>query len=254
MGAWGTAIFSNDTACDVRDTYRGLLEDGVSDADAMSRVITEFADLDPDEAHELWLALAAIQTQLGRLDDTVRDRALAIIDSGQGLELWAEAGTRELAARKTAYAKLQTKLTGPQPSSKKVRRSWRHVTDLKQGDVLARTHDDGSVALFRVAKIETSRVQVAPILERLEWHGPGLPTDRQVESLAPAKIRDRENSFRDGKVDTYSPNIFGKSYPDWRDVGFVLIGTTRPRPRDDRAFPLTSMPWDHLAAKTWSAE
>jgi hypothetical protein len=92
MGAWGPAIFSDDVACDIRGDYRELLEDGVPDEEAMSRVIEAYAHLDEDEAHVLWLALAAAQAGLGRRDDSVQDKALAIIDGGVGLELWEEAG------------------------------------------------------------------------------------------------------------------------------------------------------------------
>lgn len=50
MGAWGTAIFSDDTAADVRGEYRDLLEDQVPEAEATRRVIAAFGHLDPDEA------------------------------------------------------------------------------------------------------------------------------------------------------------------------------------------------------------
>ena len=71
MGAWGPAIFSDDTACDIRSDYRELLEDGVGDAEATRRVIADYQHLDQDEAHVLWLALAAAQAALGRLDEAV---------------------------------------------------------------------------------------------------------------------------------------------------------------------------------------
>lgn len=76
MGAWGPAIFSDDTACDIRSDYRELLEDGVDDAEATRRVISEYQHLGDDEAHVLWLALAAAQSALGRLDDSVKSEAL----------------------------------------------------------------------------------------------------------------------------------------------------------------------------------
>ena len=41
MGAWDTKIFGDDTACDVRDCYRELIEDGVDDAEAMRKTLDE---------------------------------------------------------------------------------------------------------------------------------------------------------------------------------------------------------------------
>lgn len=90
MGVWGPAIFSDDTASDIRSEYRELLEDQVPDEEATQRILHSYKDLDDDEVHVLWLALAAAQQQAGRLEDRVRDEALRIIDTGEGLEYWAE--------------------------------------------------------------------------------------------------------------------------------------------------------------------
>lgn len=98
MGAWGPAIFSDDLACDIRGDYRELLEDGVSDEEASARVIEAYTHLDQDEAQVLWLALAAAQAALGRLDDSIRDRALAVIDEGTGLPGSRRSRTRDQTA------------------------------------------------------------------------------------------------------------------------------------------------------------
>jgi hypothetical protein len=67
MGAWGTGLWSDDTACDVRATYREALEDGLSNEEAADKVLAEFApDLaDEDSAPVVWLALAVSQHQRG---------------------------------------------------------------------------------------------------------------------------------------------------------------------------------------------
>jgi hypothetical protein len=39
MGTWGPGLWSDDTAADVRDTYRKALEDGLSDDDATGKVL-----------------------------------------------------------------------------------------------------------------------------------------------------------------------------------------------------------------------
>ena len=187
MGAWGPAVFSDDTACDIRSDYRELLEDGIDDAEVTRRVIAGYQHLDDDEAHVLWLALAAAQSALGRLDDSVRSEALRVIDGDIGLELWAEAGAEELAGRKAALTKLRATLTGPQKSPTKVRRPWSHVTDLSPGDVLAYALPDGKRALFRVARLDAQRVGTAPILRRLTGarrHTSQRPQVGQVEAAS----------------------------------------------------------------------
>src|SRR5215469_10167451 len=82
MGAWGTAVFSDDTACDVRDNYVDLIGDGLSGVEATKKLLREWAGSldDPDEGPVFWLALAATQWKNGRLEDLVQQRALNIID------------------------------------------------------------------------------------------------------------------------------------------------------------------------------
>ena len=63
MGAWGTALFSDDTACDVRDSYLDLVGNGPTGPEATKTLLREWsASLsDPDESPVFWLALAATQ-------------------------------------------------------------------------------------------------------------------------------------------------------------------------------------------------
>lgn len=51
MGAWGTAIFSDDTASDVRDEFRDLIGEGLSTEQATDKLLREYAPSldDPDD-------------------------------------------------------------------------------------------------------------------------------------------------------------------------------------------------------------
>lgn len=66
MGAWGPAIFSDDTACDIRGDYRELLEDGVDDREATQRVIDAYQHLGDDESYsksngrDTWIGRAPV--------------------------------------------------------------------------------------------------------------------------------------------------------------------------------------------------
>ena len=50
MGAWGTAIFSDDTASDVREEFRDLIGEGLSTEQATDKLLKEYAPSldDPD--------------------------------------------------------------------------------------------------------------------------------------------------------------------------------------------------------------
>jgi hypothetical protein len=243
MGAWGPAIFSDDTACDIRTEYRELLEDEVPDDVAMQRVIERYEHLDPDEEHVLWLALAAVQSQVGRLDDAVKARALAVIESGQGLDLWRESGPSELSKRNAALAKLQEKLTGPQPARKRIRRPWRYETDLEPGDVLRFVSDGGRVHRLRVARVDDNRTSASPVLEWVNW------TDESDRSTWRPVRPDGSVPF--GLV-PFAESVLHvsrhrKKDPDWSDLGFTLETRLLGLPRDDQQQANSYIQWKYLA-------
>jgi hypothetical protein len=240
MGSWGTAVFSDDTACDIRSEYRELLEDQVPDDEATRRVVAAYAALGDDEEHLLWIALAATQSRLGRLDDHVRDRALAVIDEERGLELWEEAGAALLAKRKKVLAGLRQQLTGPQPERKVVRRPYRHVTDLEPGAVLSCPLEAGDLALVVVRTIHEHRINVAPVLSPFRWRGPHVPDDDAVRELEMLSTQMHPL----GDTQLLQVARFRKKDPDWTDVGLEHVGTRHDLRSDVSASAHTM--WRHL--------
>lgn len=246
MGAWGPAIFSDDTACDIRTDYRELLEDGVDDATATHRVIAEYQHLADDERHILWVALAAAQAALGRLDESVKTNALRVIDDGTGLELWADAGPKELARRQAALAKLRDTLTGPQKAPSKVRKPWAHVTDLAPGDVLAYRRPSGAYVLFRVARLDEHRIGTAPILRQLDWDKPSLPSERRLRRL---RFLPETHPGSDQPSVSYRVARHRKKDLDWQDAGFTRLSRVDTT-RDDAEFtPRSYTDWRALSRK-----
>jgi hypothetical protein len=243
MGSWDAAIFSDDLAADVRTQYRELLEDGVADDEATGRVIESYGHLDADEEHVLWLALAATQSSLGRLDDQIRERALGVIDTGRGLEPWEEAGPKALAKRKALLARLRDQLTSPQPKRKPVRRPWRYVTDLEPGDVLSFTASNGAVAVLRVARVDEQRVNVAPIVQWLDWDGDAAPAGSELGRLNVRRRRigalEVERTVRVAKGSVRDP--------DWHESGFALLERGESRPGDSEETPRSHAVWSGLA-------
>lgn len=244
MGAWGPGIFSDDTACDVRSDYRALLEDGVPDDEATQRIIESYSAGDNDEQPILWLALAATQSSLGRLDDAVKSRALQIIDSGAGLASWEQAGSKELNRRRRALAALRDQLAGPQPPRKALRRPWRHETDLRAGDVLAYTLSSGDIALLRVHRIDEQRVGAAPIMSWLDWSGASLPA---TSTLARLTGRALSGPGPQGSLETFRVALYRKKDPDWSDAGFSRVAHLPATSQDASTDAITYVSWAQLA-------
>ena len=139
MGAWGTGIFSDDTARDVRHVWREALMDGLDDEAATMRVLHECGGVfaDEDEFVVGWTALAAAQMQTGRLQPMVGERTLEIIEAGGDVESWRLGPMPALAPqREKALQALAEKLRGPQPPPKTLKRPKFRPSPLDVGDVV----------------------------------------------------------------------------------------------------------------------
>ncbi|MBA2276576.1 MAG: MarR family transcriptional regulator [Chloroflexia bacterium] len=112
MGTWGTAIFDDDVAMDARGTFDDALVEGLSVPAATQRVREEYAEIldDPDEGPVVRLALAGLQLEQGALQPGAQREALAVIDQGQGLDRWEEAGEESLAERKQVLEAFKARL------------------------------------------------------------------------------------------------------------------------------------------------
>jgi hypothetical protein len=190
MGAWGTAIFSDDTACDIRDEWRDAILEGLGAEEATARLIASFDGwLNENASRRLfWMALAAAQMETGRLLPDVRDRALKIIDSGGDIDRWHEDGDESLAKQRArVLERLAAKLRGPQPKPKRLRRPVALLVPLDVGDVVlvrARDDEERNVLVLVVAQHRETRNEIDPVVVPLDWIGERLPTIAQLSRLA----------------------------------------------------------------------
>ncbi|MGH3072349.1 MAG: hypothetical protein ACRDNB_08800 [Gaiellaceae bacterium] len=188
MGTWGTGIFASDTAADVRDAWRAEIIDGLSAEEATARVLGTWGDEldDPDESVVFWLALAAAQSETGRLQAGVRDRALAIIEAGGDVARWEEedsaSGARQ---REKVLERLAAKLRGPQPKPKRLRSPRSFGVPIDVGDiVLVRNKENGTSALFAAVAMSVGRGRDPwPDVEPLLWRGPDVPSPDELARM-----------------------------------------------------------------------
>jgi hypothetical protein len=247
VGVWGTDLFTDDAACDVRDHYRELLEDGVED-DAAARICLEKfrGYLDESEGIGL-LALAVTQSKLGRLDPGIRRQALAVLDRGADLATWERDNPKLLARRRTMLERVRAQLTGPQPPRKRVKPPKRISSGLAAGDVLAFTLPR-RVALLRVVRVRPHRRGETPVLEELAFEGAEVPPRDALERLA-ARVDDRIAA-----LDPLSPDgrffAFVMQRVDWQRADFRKVQTISGRAGDEQApLPTVGISWAQLAER-----
>jgi hypothetical protein len=242
---WGTDLFSDDVACDVRDHYRELLEDGVEDGEATQLTVEKFrAYLEESDGVAL-LAFAVTQSKLGRLDPDIRDRALAVLDRGADLETWERDNPKMLPKRRAMLEKARAQLMGQQPSRRRLRPPKRLSTGLAAGDVLALALPR-RVTLLRVVRVRSHRLGETPVLEELDFEGTEVPSRDALEHMGP-KVTDPIAS-----VDASSPDTrffaFVMKRIDWQRAGFRKVQTISARAGDDQApLPSAGISWAVLA-------
>ena len=233
MGVSGTGIFANDVACDIRDEYRELIEDGIDDAEAMRRTLEKFKQYfdDPSDGTAAIVGFAITQSKIGRLDPSIRDRALAVIDQGGDLNIWDEESPKDVGKRKAALDKARAQLIGPQPSRKRLKRPKGALCDLVAGDVLALDLPGGPL-LLRTVRVRSSRYGESPTLEVLEFNGSEVPPPEVIRHL-PGKT-DTTYEGGEGFYPRFGAMLdAGNGNAGWKEAGFRKVASIPTREGDE---------------------
>ena len=119
MGTWSTSITGNDTAADMRQEYCAAfykypVDEALAKIDSYVRKYM-CDERDAEEFCDYYYSLADFMWKKGILTDEVRDKAIAMIDSKFGLDIWAESGEKTLRSREKVLSAFREKLLSPQP-------------------------------------------------------------------------------------------------------------------------------------------
>lgn len=186
MGSWGVAIFSDDVAETVRFHFKDLIGDGYSVEQATQLLVEEYAkELDEeDDLLVFWLSLAAIQSNLGRLQDNVKANAIRIIDNESELKRW-EKDPKLKTKRKKVLSKLKEQLTSPQPPPKNVPKRYVQKTNLKIGDTISYQLLSGNYIILKVVDvIEEWQGDTYPEFLICDWKGEKIPERKQIDEVS----------------------------------------------------------------------
>ncbi len=189
MGAWGTGLYEDDDASDLKEVWRDLLQVGFSAAEITSHVLRENVDADSDDQSGAMLAFADLQWKAGLLQPRVRRRALQIIDGEIDLARWPDPEPRE--QRRRLLVGLGRRLRSPMPAARPVR--LRHPCDWKWGEhVLWRTADGGSAALRVVGFDRKYGGGGSPVFELVGAYGPRVrPGPKELREARPRTAENR---------------------------------------------------------------
>jgi len=137
MGAWGTAIFSDDEACDVRREYN-VLATYIEDDDWILTKLKEFFEVKEDLNDMdavFWYALATQQCKYGRLCDEVKENALECIKREYTVHGWYN--PKDEKKRQAVLDKLKKQLESEPVPRKKISKPKRERAIWRENDVVA---------------------------------------------------------------------------------------------------------------------
>ena len=143
MGSWGTALYSNDTSSDVRDICNEIYP-FVSAEEGTAIILNEYREIvNSDEADcdsaDFWFALADWQWNHGILSDTVKQKAISLLEAHAGIEEWQESrSAQDVKKRLAVMDKLLCQLKSAQPPVK-----------MPKPKLAKAKHKPGDVIVFR---------------------------------------------------------------------------------------------------------
>ena len=147
MGHWGTAILSNDTSADIKDTFFSLYDKGKNLNEVRKEIEKQFKEGDSlQDNTDFWLTLALLQWQVGHLDQDVKEYAEKIIDQDLDITVWREssADEKDLIKRKNELLKLKEKLQTSNLKPRKIKKKILPKSILPKGSVYAFPLKDGN--------------------------------------------------------------------------------------------------------------
>ena len=239
MGTWGTALYSDDLAADLRGDFTDAAGDGLSAASIVDRLAQEYAAsvADADEGPVFWLAVADMGWRLGRLDERARLEALAAIDSGRDLARWED--PRDRVKRAAVLTALRARLSSPPPPPKHVPRRVRHATGWQLGEVFALRLKSGRLTLLRVCDFHEEKDGRFAVFELLDWTGDAVPSPAEIQGQAPRRAlnpsgtvclvpvprrkTDEARLIPTGVVSPPSPTRGAMTFVSWSHLDRILL-------------------------------
>jgi hypothetical protein len=190
MGAWGPALYSDDTTCDVRDAYVENLKLGRSDTEAYEYVLRSYADLADDwqVMYLVYFALADTAWKYGRLHEPIKARALELIGQGGDISVWERDAPDEVPARRKTLRSLEVRLLSEQPEPRQVTVSTPKPKKIRckapVGTVFTLDLPSGYQAFVAIAGFIDLGKSVDPVFSILDWRCHTLPSQAELNEAA----------------------------------------------------------------------
>ena len=191
MGTFGTGLYDDDHAMDIKSLFKDLQRGRVVGARATDILLENCFEGNPKSLTGdpvFWLVLLDLQWKSGVLDERVKARSVEVIASKEGLEMWEDPSDRR--AREKVYEKLALLLSKPPPEQKITGEAYFDASPWKVGEIVAyrlgKRHEKvgDKVVLLQVVSWYKRLGGSSPTFELLNWMGdqapPSIPNSLEV--------------------------------------------------------------------------
>ena len=202
MGAWGTAISSNDTYADIYDQFFELYNRGLAVKEISKRLIENNQEtIDAaDDSNNFWFAMAKAQWECKQLDTEVYDRVKNIIETGADIEVWRQldADEKDLKKRKLVLEKFLADISTERPKAKARKKK-------KEPKILQPVFEKGDCITF---KLDSGNYGGALVLEAVfdTEFGYNLIAATRISNTLKPQVKDFENT-----------TVLVQNFGMWRD-------------------------------------
>lgn len=182
MGSWGTGLYQNDMAADVKMVFADLSR-RPTDAATLAREVLERFDCaagpEGEDGIDVWLAVADLLHQHGLEVPEVAAKARTLIEGGADARAKADLGMsdKDLAKRERAMSEVLARWAAPHPKPKK-RKAAKAAEEflLEPGEVWAYRTMAGAACPFHLKGLDLKRFEadgwgVFAVAKR--WHHEG---------------------------------------------------------------------------------
>ena len=199
MGAWGTAISSNDTYADIYGEFFDLYNDGLDVVEISKKLIADNQETinDNDDCNNFWFALAKAQWECKQLDYDIFDRVKKVVETGADLEVWRQldADRKDIKKRKVVLDKFLADLQTEKPKAKSRKKKIIRQPVFDKGDCVTFKLENGNYGGAIVLEAEKDTELGLNLIGLTRINSKGKPT-----------LKAFKNS-----------EILAKSFPNWKN-------------------------------------
>ena len=190
MGSWGVGLYSDDTTCEIRNSFKDHLQSGLSHSAAEQEILKRFSELllDHQVACLVYFALADTEWRFGCLSRHVKERALTLLAQGGDVKYWREDSPSDAGARTRTLEALRVRLSAEQPPLKAVRvevaKPPRKQLNSPIGSVFGLALPNGNTAALKFVGLRSVGSLAQAVFRLLPWHGHGIPSQAALEAVS----------------------------------------------------------------------